>query len=265
MSRLCFVLTASTLKENLKAISSIGKHLDCAELRADFLDPEEYRYIRRFPGLLGIPVILTIRRVKEGGKFSGGESERRELLRRGLHGKYSYVDIEEDVEDRLLEETAALRKVKIIRSFHEYNGVPCDLARRMQSLVRKPGEIPKAAVYPRTTGEFLHIITASRELAGFEKILLGMGPVGFPTRILAAHLGSFLSYCSQPSRQAAPGLIDPDTLIEVYRFKTIRENTKIFGIIGNPVFHSLSPRIHNTGFKRLNLNAVYLPFQTDNL
>jgi shikimate dehydrogenase len=41
--------------------------------------------------------------------------------------------------------------------------------------------------------------------------------------------------------------------------------TKLYGIIGNPVQHSLSPILHNGAFKRLGWNAVYLVFEVKNL
>jgi shikimate dehydrogenase len=45
----------------------------------------------------------------------------------------------------------------------------------------------------------------------------------------------------------------------------IDAQTEIYGIIGNPVRHSLSPVIHNTAFKRMELNAAYLAFEVENL
>jgi len=41
--------------------------------------------------------------------------------------------------------------------------------------------------------------------------------------------------------------------------------TKIFGIIGNPLGHTFSPTMHNSGYKALGLNAVYLAFPIKNL
>lgn len=41
----------------------------------------------------------------------------------------------------------------------------------------------------------------------------------------------------------------------------INGTTRLFGIIGNPVTHSLSPVMHNAAFAALGLNAVYLPMQ----
>lgn len=36
--------------------------------------------------------------------------------------------------------------------------------------------------------------------------------------------------------------------------------TRLYGLLGNPVSHSLSPFIHNEGFRRLSINARYLAF-----
>lgn len=45
----------------------------------------------------------------------------------------------------------------------------------------------------------------------------------------------------------------------------IDQNTELYGIIGYPIGHSLSPIMHNTAFKTIGLNAVYLAFGTEDL
>lgn len=42
-------------------------------------------------------------------------------------------------------------------------------------------------------------------------------------------------------------------------------STKIYGIIGNPVSHSKSPVMHNSGFAAIGENAVYIPLQTTDI
>ena len=49
------------------------------------------------------------------------------------------------------------------------------------------------------------------------------------------------------------------------RDEMIDAETKLYGIIGNPVHHSLSPAIHNGAFRRLGCNAVYLAFEVKDL
>lgn len=41
----------------------------------------------------------------------------------------------------------------------------------------------------------------------------------------------------------------------------ITSETKIYGLIGYPVKHSVSPQIHNAAFKTIGINAVYLTFE----
>ena len=54
-------------------------------------------------------------------------------------------------------------------------------------------------------------------------------------------------------------------LINVYNIRQIGPDTKVFGIIGNPVGHSKSPILHNEAFRSVGLNAVYVPFLVDDL
>ncbi|OGW90781.1 MAG: shikimate dehydrogenase [Omnitrophica bacterium RIFCSPHIGHO2_02_FULL_63_14] len=44
---------------------------------------------------------------------------------------------------------------------------------------------------------------------------------------------------------------------------SVNSHTQLYGIIGHPVGHSLSPQLHNALFGKLGLNAVYLAFDVD--
>ncbi len=264
-SRLCLCLTGSTLESDLRLLEEYRPFIGLAELRADFLAGGEAASAARFPRLAGLPVILTVRRARDGGRFAGSESDRLALLRKLAPGGFAYVDLEEDLEAPGLEAGIEAGGGRIIRSMHDFSGVPVDLPVRMRSLARSPRELPKAAVMTRGTADLAGLLDAFGELAGTEKVLLGMGDCGFATRVLASRLGSRICYSSPPEASAAPGQTDPRTLETLYRFSRIDADTAIYGVIGNPVMRSLSPLIHNRGFAALGLNAVYLPFLVDNL
>src|SRR5215467_2199535 len=113
MAKLCLCLTAKTIDRNLEIIDKYRKYINLAELRVDCLNDDERLYIRRFPELAGLPVILTIRRNIDGGHFASGECARVKLLARGLafanadrRFNFAYVDIEEDLNVPSLEEAA---------------------------------------------------------------------------------------------------------------------------------------------------------------
>jgi len=264
-SLLCLSVTESTLKENLDIINRYRGKMDLVELRADFMDKSGYGDLQRFPDAAGLPVILTLRRKIDGGRFTGDEGERRKVLLAGLKGNYSYIDLEHDNSDTVIEQAVKKSKITVIRSIHDFTGVPADIAAVVSRIPRNSGEIAKAALLPRNSGDFLRLLQAYEELKGTRKILIGMGDYGVPTRILAGKLGSFISYTSKNKSGAAPGHIPPDDMTGLYRFSMITEKTSVYGVAGNPVMHTSSPIIHNKGYIKLGLDAVYVPFLVDNL
>jgi 3-dehydroquinate dehydratase/shikimate dehydrogenase len=143
-----------------------------------------------------------------------------------------------------------------------------DLAGRTNRLRRVGDEIAKAAVYPGSLADTLRLYREAGKIRG-DKIILGMGHFGINTRILAEKLGSCISYVSvkdeADQRQGAPGQLDPKELVDVYRFKKIRTNTKIFGILGYPLHATSSPPFFNRAFTEENIDAVYVPFPADTL
>lgn len=262
MSKLCLTLTDKTIKENLKVISNHIGQVDLIELRVDFLELSEQKRLHEFK--CDIPVILTFRKKIDGGLYSDDEDYRLLILLEGIQsGNFKYVDLEDDLDAPQLDNAAISAGLKIIRSFHDFKGVPSELGKKLMSVKRSENEIPKAAVMINSTKELLEFYTEAFSIIGEEKIILGMGNFGFNTRVLAEKVGSYLTFCSKEGTSGAPGHVSPKVLNSVYRFKNITKNTQIMGIIGNPVMHTKSPVIHNRGYETLGLNAVYVPFETD--
>lgn len=241
------------------------RHVDLLELRADFLRQEELSRAAELPRKTDLPVILTVRRPGEGGKWKGEERDRVQLLGKIGSAGFAFLDLEEDLEAPDLQRRVLASGARIIRSLHDTRGVPEDLTRRVSALARSPREIPKAAVTPRGALDLLMLLQVFQDLGPLQKVLLGMGDFGFPTRVLAPKLGSLFCYASPPRESAAPGHVDPQTLDELFRYHQIGPGTRVFGIIGNPVMQSLSPEIHNSGFAALGRDAVYIPFLVDEL
>ncbi len=262
MSRVCLPLTAPTLEENRRIVEAQRPYLDLVELQADTLDPAELPSLGRFPSLVGLPAALTARRPADGGRFGGSEAERRRILARAAGG-YAYVELEEDVADPVLEKSLREGGCRIIRSFHDLEATPADLAGRLARLARREDEIPKAAVMVRGVADLEPLLGAFEGLEGRRKILLGLGPFGACTRILAGRLGSWLTVAAPPGEEPAAAEPDPRLLHDLYRFKELGRQTPVYGVIGNPIAHSRSPEIHNRGYQALGMPGVYLPFLVD--
>jgi 3-dehydroquinate dehydratase/shikimate dehydrogenase len=285
MSRICLCLTGKTLAQNLEALEIHRKYVDLAELRVDCLDPDERFLIRHFPEQAGLPVILTIRRTRDGGYFNGGEGSRITLFSKGLafadvdrRRNFAYVDLEEDLNVPSLEEAARTFGTRIIRSYHNVQGgVNEDLAAKLRSLRRMGDEISKVAVKPDNLEDTLRLYAVAAETMDFDKIILGMGHYGVNTRILAEKMGSYLSYTSAIAgisgklrEQTAlplgsPGQLSPRDLTEVYRFREITAKTKIFAAVGYPLNTTSSPPFFNRVFTEEKLDAVYIPFPAESL
>jgi 3-dehydroquinate dehydratase/shikimate dehydrogenase len=260
--KVCLRLAAATIAADLAALERYRGVIDLVELRADCLAPAEIAAAGRFPSLVGVPVILAVRRPRDGGCWAGDERERAALLARlagePASGGFAFVELEDDVDLRL-------PRARVVRSRYDLRGVPDDLEHRLGLLARSPGELPKAEVAVRGSADLARLVEAAVRTRAMPKVLVGTGDAAFAANVLASRLGSAFC-CARPADEAAaPGFTDPVTLRSLYRFPSIDAETPVFGVIGEPVMHSLSPVIHNRGMAALGICGVYLPFPVDDV
>ena len=268
----CMTLTGKTLEENLKLVKKYEKYIDIVELRVDFLTEDEQLNARRFPAMIYQPCILTIRRDIDGGQFTGGDFARTNLFARALafanpdkSKNFAFVDFEDDFHIPSIQDAAMAFGVKIIRSYHNMTDPVLNIRERCD-IMRKTGyEIPKIAFMPHSLSDVLNLIKEGERMTQYEHILCAMGPLGFPSRILASYTNSFLTYVSPQEvldNTKAIGHIDPVNINEVYHFHSINQDTKLYGITGWPLIKTSSPELHNKGYAAKGMNAVYLPFRS---
>lgn len=259
---ICLTLSEPTIQQAVERVKKEREYIDMVELRLDFLTKKECEKASTFPSLVDLPCIVTNRRVQDGGKCDLSEKQRRAQLLAAMDGDFKYIDIEEDLKRGELDEKAEARGIKIIRSLHDFSCVPDDIFSRIQQL-RRRADVAKVAVTPRGIADVMTLFNAQKELEGTEKIIIGMGPYGVPTRILYKRMGSMLTFCSD--NQTAPGQLSSRTLKQLYRADRVDDKTAIYAIIGNNVMSSLSPGIHNPGFAGIKYNAIYVPFLVDSV
>jgi 3-dehydroquinate dehydratase/shikimate dehydrogenase len=274
MPLVCLSLTGRTLAGDLAALDRYRGRIDIAELRADRLDPSEIFGIRSFPERAGVPCILAVRRACDGGGFTEGEGARLVILAKALafarpdkSANYAYVDLENDFRVPSVEEAARTFGTRIIRSRHDMSGLPADLDAAWAELAAEPGEIPKLAVTPRGAADFARLVSWATSLPPGERIVVGMGEYGLPSRVLAARLGSSIAYTSALYAGlpvAAPGHLDPAALEDQYHFHEIGRYTEVYALGGGrSVASSKAPALHNAAFREAGIDAVYVPVPAD--
>jgi 3-dehydroquinate dehydratase / shikimate dehydrogenase len=270
MPLVCLSLTARTIAENLAVLERYRGRIDMVELRADLLDPSEVFAVRGFPVLAGLPCILAVRRKCDGGAFVDGEGQRLVMLAKAIayarpdhNANYAYVDLESDFRVSSVEEACRTFGTRIIRSRHEASGMPPNLDAALAELGAEPDEIPKLAVTPLGAGDFARLFTWASSLPPGERIIVGMGEYGVPSRVLSGRVGSYIAYTSALRAGlpgAAPGHLDPIALEETYRFRELDRETTVYGLGGGTnVLSSKTPHLHNAAFKYMGINSVYVP------
>ena len=249
---------------------------DIIELRLDYLQGDElFRALRSLPGLISAstrPVIVTLRPVEQGGQREMNNLTRLIFwVEHFLYGKphIDFADIELDLaqlfEQREKDEGEKLLNwERVICSQHYYAGVPDNLREVFGEMAASPARVLKIAVQANDITDCIAIFRllehARRE--GREMIAVAMGEAGLATRILAPSRGAFLTYGSlDEDHRSAPGQLSAATLRDIYHIHKLNDETELLGLVGSPVSHSLSPRIHNAALEARKVNAVYIPFE----
>lgn len=256
--KICTTITAPTMAV-LRARRDAATAADLVELRLDSVrDPE-------IAGALTgrrQPVVITCRPTWEGGSFRGSEEERRRLLAEALAAGAEYVDLEwrADFTADLIASTGGRR---VVISHHDFSGVPADLDNRLMAMRATGAEVVKLAAQVPALGACVPLLDAGRRFGGEHPlVLLGMGRQGFVTRALAARFGSCWTYAGS---EAALGQIPIEQMVGGYRFRQVTASTAIYGLIGAPLAHSVSPAMHNAAFGAAGLDAVYVPFEANDV
>jgi shikimate 5-dehydrogenase/3-dehydroquinate dehydratase, type I len=236
-----------------KALAERGAEL--VELRLD--------WIARAPRLGDLlkdrptPTVVTCRRAADGGRFPGSEEARQILLRQAIGAGVEYVDIEED----LARSIPRFGKTKRIVSYHNFEKTPDNIEEihaRMCTLDADVIKVVTMANSPLDNVRLLNLIKGAK----IPTVAFCMGEYGVVSRILCGKFGAPFTYCTfSKERIMAPGQLPFEEMKKLYRYDEINEKTAVFGVVGDPIGHSWSPLLHNAAYKKMGLNAVYLPLR----
>jgi 3-dehydroquinate dehydratase / shikimate dehydrogenase len=231
------------------------------ELRLDWLqsDGERSRFIRwlKEHRPTSAMFLATCRRKEGGGRFAGDIARQLYWLSQARDAGCQWCDIEMETFHELPEGFLRTYPVpgRILLSIHDFDRMP-ELPRRV--VVARPGQVDavKIAAQAKTIADSVRLLKVARRSRNF--VAVPMGDVGLPARLLALREGSALAY-APVAEATAPGQVGIDEMLRLYRAHLLTRKTQVYAVIGDPISHSLSPLLHNTGFVSRHMNAVYLP------
>ena len=268
-------LTVSILAKDedsfeLQAKAAKEKGAEAIEIRTDSLEcpcPEVTAKLIEIARTTGLPVIVSCRDKAEGGVAELDMSLRLSILREAISVGVDFVDVEyknfkhPDVQSVLCAMLEQHPGTELIISRHNFKGPFEDLNLVYESILTTyPEAIPKIVYTARHINDCFAAFDLLNE-ADCPAIVFAMGQAGQLSRILAKKFGAFLTFASLDDDSAsAPGQITVEQMKKVYRWNHLNAETEVFGLIGNPVVHSIGPTLFNTCFDANDVNAVYLPF-----
>ncbi len=261
--RICAVVAAPTAASMLRQLARALDRARTVELRLDWLRSRQ-EIFRLLAALARrrrrATWIATCRRRVAGGRFVGSQAVQLELLRRAVAAGCHWCDVEIETAAGL--GAADLRRrlapARCLISFHDFAGTPRRLAALCARLDRAGGNAVKLAVRCDRLRDGLRLLALARRRR--RVVAVPMGEQALPLRVLALREGSALAYAAV-DEATAPGQLTLEEMTQLYRADRLDRRTRVYGVIGDPVAHSLSPLLHNTGFRARRINAVYLPFR----
>jgi 3-dehydroquinate dehydratase/shikimate dehydrogenase len=245
---------------------------DLLELRVDYLETLSVELVRTLIGEIRSAgekpprMIVTCRDKQQGGALDYPAKLRVDVLIAALKAGVEFIDFEYD-NFRIIEHQERIRlalsqssKGRLILSAHNFEGKFENIGKLFRTISNAcPGAIPKIIYVANHINDCFEALDLLHQTSA-ERIVFCMGEAGLISRILTKKLGGFITFASVDEQNAtAPGQLTIRQLKTLYRCDAIAPDTELFGVIADPVGHSLSPAIHNACFAEKGLNCLYLP------
>jgi 3-dehydroquinate dehydratase/shikimate dehydrogenase len=234
------------------------------EFRLDFLDNPSKgaeaisTFIEQFPDCI---ILATCRRHQNHGKFNGSIEEQFSILDVAVaHGAHA-IDVEIETAEAAHERLAHFRgRTQVVVSYHNFEATP-PMDTVVNRMLKVQADAYKVVTTARKPSDNVRVLSAAKALPKHKMIVLAMGELGFPTRVLSPVFGGIYTYAAPMCADGtAAGQVSAKALRHLYRVEKLKKNAKIYGVIADPVRHSISPAVHNRAFQSRRVDAVYLPF-----
>jgi len=271
LPRVCVAVIGSDPNEMAERAESLVRDNSFLEFRLDYLSKPGMamtrikRFMESHPGTV---VIATCRRVANGGKFRGSIASQLDVLAKAAAAGCQLVDIELQTASKCKPEQ--LQKLRgrgaLILSFHDFRATK-KLDETLEKMLAYQADFYKVVSTATTLSDNVAMIKfLAREGDRHSMVSMCMGEQGIISRVLGVRAGSVFTFASAGAGQeTAPGQVTAQELRSVYRIEQVDAATRVYGVVGDPIAHSLSPAIMNAAFRRENVNAVYLALHAKTL
>src|SRR5580698_2721546 len=273
LPKVCLALSGDTIEDMLATAESMARDNPFLEFRLDYLKqplsalPKIHRFLETHQY---ITAIGTCRRAENGGKFKGSLVCQFEVLTKAHAAGCQMVDVE--LQSALKSKPEAIARLRsragLILSFHDFRATR-HLGETLEKMLKIPADFYKIVTTATTLSDnvvmmkFLQTQSDRHALVG-----LCMGEQGVISRVLSVRAGSVFTFGAIDANaglKTAPGQISARDLRSIYRIDQVDAATRVYGVAGDPIEHSLSPVIMNTALRRENVNSVYVPLHAKTL
>jgi 3-dehydroquinate dehydratase/shikimate dehydrogenase len=266
--KICAVVAASDSKSALAQFRRALKLTSTIELRLDWLaNDAEIRNLLSALGknrISGATLIATCRRTVAGGKYRGSPAQQLVHLAEALRAGCAWYDLEIETASKCPPELidVLLGEGCQLLSAHFFTPPRTSLQKVASRLAGLHPDGIKIAAEANTIAQSLEILDLASPKQNI--VTVPMGESALPARVLALSRGSALAY-APVEHATAPGQVSLDSMLHLYRADKLTRKTRVYGVIGDPISHSLSPRLQNAGFQARKIDAVFLPFLVHDL
>ena len=271
LPRVCVAVIGADGNEMVEKAEALVRDNSFLEFRLDYLAKPGLALarIRRFiESHHGTVVIATCRRASSGGKFKGSIASQLDILGKASAAGCQLVDVELQTASKCKpEQLQKLRgRAALILSFHDFRATK-KLDETLEKMLAYPADFYKVVSTATTISDNVVMIKfLARQGDRHSLVSMCMGEQGIISRVLGVRAGSVFTFGSAAAAEAtAPGQVTAQELRSVYRIEQLDAATRVYGVVGDPIAHSLSPAIMNAAFRRENVNAVFLALHAKTL
>src|ERR1700682_1513810 len=271
LPKVCLALSGDTIDDMLASAESMARDNPFLEFRLDYRKqplaglPKIHRFLETHQY---VTAIGTCRRAENGGRFKGSLASQLEVLTKAHAAGCQIVDLE--IQSALKAKREAIARLRsragLIVSFHDFRATR-NLDETLEKMLKVPADFYKVVSTATTLSDNVTMMTFLQTQSDQHALIgLCMGEQGIISRVLSVRAGSVFTFGAvSADLKTAPGQISAHDLRSIYRIDQVDAATRVYGVAGDPIEHSLSPVIMNTALRRENVNGVYLPLHAKTL